>query len=136
VADRQQEFITVLDDHQLEEWDDPIRGRLGFLTLFSGDSTGTRELTTGLAVVPPGGWLGLHRHSASETYFVVDGSGLVLLEGAEHPVRPGSTVFIPGNAVHGCRNTGASELRVFYAFAAHAMSDIHYEFVNADFVDA
>lgn len=125
---RSDDLVTSVDDRACEQWDDPVRGRLAFRTLFSGDSTPTRELTTGFAVVPVGGWLGLHRHTASETYFVLEGTGVVRLEGDEYPVRPGSTVLIPGDAEHGVLNTGDGELRVFYAFAAHAMSDIHYRF--------
>lgn len=124
------QLVTTIEDRELEQWDDPVRGRLGFRTLFSGDTTPTRELTTGLAVLPVGGWLGLHRHTAAETYYVLEGRGVVRLEGHEYPVRSGSTAFLPGNAEHGISNTGATELRVVYAFAAHAMTDIHYRFRN------
>jgi quercetin dioxygenase-like cupin family protein len=125
-------FVVTLDDREFEQWDDPVRGRLRFCTLFSGDATPTRELTTGFAVVPVGGWLGLHRHTASETYFVLQGEGVLTLEGQEHALHRGSTVLIPGDAEHGVRNTGDGELRVFYAFAAHAMSDIRYRFRESD----
>jgi mannose-6-phosphate isomerase-like protein (cupin superfamily) len=121
-------LVAAAADRAEEHWDDPVRGRLGFVTFFSGDSTATRELTTGLATVPAGGWLGLHRHAAAETYFVLDGEGIVTLRGMDHSVGPGSAVFIPGDSQHGVRNTGSEPLRVFYAFAAHAMADITYHF--------
>ena len=38
------------------------------------------------------------------------------------------TVFIPGSAEHGIRNTGAMTLRFFYALAADAFTDIEYVF--------
>jgi mannose-6-phosphate isomerase-like protein (cupin superfamily) len=125
-------FVATPEDREFEQWDDPVRGRLRFCTLFSGDATPTRELTTGFAVVPVGGWLGLHRHTASETYFVLEGEGVVTLEGQEHLVRRESTVLIPGDTEHGVRNTGDGELRFFYVFAAHAMSDIRYRFRESD----
>jgi oxalate decarboxylase/phosphoglucose isomerase-like protein (cupin superfamily) len=51
-----------------------------------------------------------------------------LLEGSDHPVGPGCTVFIPGSAEHGIRNTGTDTLRFFYVLAADAFTDIEYHF--------
>jgi quercetin dioxygenase-like cupin family protein len=43
-----------------------------------------------------------HRRS-TELYYVLDGEGVVLLDGAEHPVRKGSIVHIPPGVVHGAK---------------------------------
>ena len=126
------ELVTSLTEREFEEWDDAVRGRVRFLTFFSGEATSTRELTTGLGVLPVHGWLGVHRHTATETYFVLAGTGVVNVHGVDHPVEAGSAVLIPGDTEHGVRNTGGSELRIFYAFAAHAMSDIEYHFAADD----
>ncbi|MGE0378282.1 MAG: cupin domain-containing protein [Planctomycetaceae bacterium] len=46
----------------------------------------------------------LHYHLRStELYYVLDGEGAVLLDGAEHAVRAGSVVHIPPGVVHGAR---------------------------------
>lgn len=46
----------------------------------------------------------LHYHKRStELYYVLQGEGLVLLDGTEHPVRKGSIVHIPPGVVHGAR---------------------------------
>ena len=46
----------------------------------------------------------LHYHKRStELYYVLDGSGSVMLNGVEHPVRKGSLVHIPPLVVHGAR---------------------------------
>ena len=46
----------------------------------------------------------LHYHKRStELYYVLDGSGSVLLDGAEVPVAKGSLVHIPPGVVHGAR---------------------------------
>jgi quercetin dioxygenase-like cupin family protein len=46
----------------------------------------------------------LHYHKrATELYYVLEGEGVVLLDGAEHPVRKGSLVHIPPGVVHGAR---------------------------------
>lgn len=115
------------DDRPVEGWDDE-RGRLSWRPLFSADATPTEHLVTGVAELGEGGFLALHRHEQTETYYVTAGEGVVSLEGAEHPVRPGSTVFIPGSAEHGIRNTGATTLRFIYALAADDFTDVEYVF--------
>jgi mannose-6-phosphate isomerase-like protein (cupin superfamily) len=122
------ELLRLADEQPFESWNDDLRGRLSFATLFSGDETPTRSLTSGLAVMSEGGWLGLHRHTAVETYFVLAGTGLLTLNGQEIEIGPGSAVLIPSDAEHGVRNTGVDELRVHYVFSADAMSDIVYRF--------
>ena len=45
-----------------------------------------------------------HYHKRStELYYVLEGDGVVLLDGEEHPVRKGSLVHIPAGVVHGAR---------------------------------
>lgn len=125
-------LIVVADDQDAVTWDDEVRGRIHFVTLFSADRTPSSALTTGVATVPVGGWLGLHRHAPAETYVVTSGTGIVTLDGEEHPVTAGTAVHIPGGAEHGVRNAGDGPLRVIYTYAADAMSDIHYEFTAGD----
>jgi mannose-6-phosphate isomerase-like protein (cupin superfamily) len=46
----------------------------------------------------------LHYHKrATELYYVVEGSGIVILDGVEHPVAKGSLIHIPPGVVHGAR---------------------------------
>jgi mannose-6-phosphate isomerase-like protein (cupin superfamily) len=120
----------VRDSSQVESevWDDPVRGDVSFRVLFSADRTPTSSLYTGLTELAPGGWLGLHRHTQAEVYHLVEGSGVVVLDGVEHPVGAGSAVFIPGDAEHGIRNTGEGALRFVYAFATDAIDDVVYRF--------
>ena len=120
----------VRDSSQVESevWDDPVRGDVSFRVLFSADRTPTSSLYTGLGELAPGGWLGLHRHTQAEVYHLVEGSGVVVLDGDEHPVAAGSAVFIPGNAEHGIRNTGDGPLRFVYAFATDSIDDVVYRF--------
>ena len=45
-----------------------------------------------------------HYHKRStELYYVLHGEGVVLLDGVEHPVKPGSIVHIPPGVVHGAK---------------------------------
>lgn len=121
---------VIRDDggEPVDGWNDPVRGRVSWRTLFSGDVTGTDRLTCGVAELEPGGWLGLHRHAAAEVYHVLDGEGVVTLAGAEHPVSAGSAVAIPADVEHGIRNAAPTVLRFFYCLAADSFSDVEYRF--------
>ena len=121
--------LAVQDnDCRRDSWDDPVKGKIGWRTLFSADATASDSLTAGIAEVKPGGWLGLHRHSPAEIYYVIEGRGVVTVEGAEHHVSPGSAVFIPGNAEHGIRNQGSATLRFLYAFPVDSFAEVEYRF--------
>jgi mannose-6-phosphate isomerase-like protein (cupin superfamily) len=121
---------TVLHDSAvpLERWSDPVRGEVGFRTLFGDDTNPTGSLTAGVTEMEPGEWLGHHRHTPAEIYYVLAGEGTLDLGGEQQVVRAGSAVFIPGDLEHGIRNTGREPLRFFYAFAVGSFTDIEYRF--------
>jgi mannose-6-phosphate isomerase-like protein (cupin superfamily) len=124
-------LVIQENDQPRDGWDDPIKGRIGWRTLFGGDASPTDSLTAGVAEVGPGGWLGLHRHRPAEIYYVVEGSGIVTLDGKEHAVGAGSAVFIPGDAEHGIRNAGETPLRFAYVFAVDSFDEVEYRFSKA-----
>ncbi|HEX9170629.1 MAG TPA: cupin domain-containing protein [Roseiarcus sp.] len=112
-------------------WDDAVRGRLHFRTLFSQGLTPTAGITGGVTELGPGDWLGLHRHAPPEVYYVFAGAGIVSLEGREIPVKAGSAVYIPGMAEHGIRQTGNEILLLFYAFPVDSFDGVEYLFTAA-----
>lgn len=120
-------YVQHLEGLPAEGWNDD-RGNLTFRTVFSADSTPSSLLTSGIADIPMGGFLALHRHEEAETYFVLSGEGTVTLDGQTHGLRPGVSVFIPGNAEHGIRNDGTEPLRIYYVLTADRFSDIEYRF--------
>jgi len=124
---------VALDEKDLAQdgWDDPVRGRLRWRTLFSKGTTPSEGITCGVTELQPGDWLGLHRHAPAEIYYVFAGSGVVSLDGREIPVKSGSAVFIPGMAEHGIRQTGSEILRLFYAFPVDSFDQVEYLFSAA-----
>ena len=124
---------VALDEKDLAQdgWDDPVRGRLRWRTLFSKGTTPSEGITCGVTELQPGDWLGLHRHAPAEIYYVFAGSGVVSLDGREIPVKAGSAVFIPGMAEHGIRQTGSEILRLFYAFPVDSFDQVEYLFSAA-----
>jgi len=120
----------VLDEARLpaDGWDDPVRGRIRWRTLFSKGGTPTDGITCGVAELGPGDWLGLHRHAPAEVYYVFAGAGVVTLNGRETPVEAGNAVFIPAMAEHGVRQTGTAPLRFFYGFPVDSFDSVEYLF--------
>ena len=122
--------VTHESDVDQERWSDPVRGDVGFRTFFGAPGTTTRDLTAGVAELEPAGWLGHHRHAPSEVYYVIEGEGVLTIDGSEHPVTAGTAVYVPGDSEHGIRNTGAGVLRFFYAFAVGSFEDVEYRFTR------
>lgn len=122
------------DDREWEPWsneeDIRERGLVYFKMLVSSDVTRSGELTMGIAKIPPGGEaLRKHRHRQAEIYLILEGgTGVVEIDSEARSVGVGSTVFIPGDALHSCENTGASELRFAYVFPADSFGEIEYVF--------
>lgn len=133
-----QAVVVHEQDIPFEGWDDAIRGTLVWRTLLSGDRTPTSQLTLGVTELAPGQPSPFlpHRHAQTEIYYVISGQGIVEIDGVEHALRAGSSVFIPGNWPHGARNTGREVLRILYVFAADSFSDIHYVFPDTAAPDA
>ena len=121
-------LVISESDVARDSWDDTTKGVLGFRTLFSAGTTATQALTAGVADLKAGDWLGLHRHTPAEIYYIVQGHGTVTLDGADYPVSAGTAVYIPGGTEHGIRNTGPTPLRFFYAFAVDSFDDVTYRF--------
>lgn len=117
-------------DRPLERWEAIGRGAVVWRTLFSGDRTATDSLTVGVAEVRQDGSAPprLHRHAQAEVYYVLSGAGRLRIEDEEHALVPGVAAFIPGGALHGAWATGPEPLRLLYAFAADAFSEVMYEF--------
>lgn len=66
---------------------------------------------TKVITVLPGQRLSYQRHSQrSEHWFVVHGTGVVLLDGTEVPVSAGRAVDVPVGSAHRITNTGDQDL--------------------------
>jgi mannose-6-phosphate isomerase-like protein (cupin superfamily) len=104
------------------------RGNVLWKTLISAGLTPTMALTLGVARVPSGGNLAAHRHEQPEVYLVLDGTGIVTIDGSRSHLGPGASVFIPGGVIHSVRSTGPTDLRFAYVLAADGFEDVSYVF--------
>lgn len=64
-----------------------------------------------ISTLPPGAECGVHHHSRTEElYFVVSGTGELLLNGRIHPVGPGTLITNPVGTRHRLNNPGTEDL--------------------------
>jgi quercetin dioxygenase-like cupin family protein len=125
-------LITTVQDQGWESWDDPVRGCLRWCLLADGADPTPDSVTTGVAELTAGGWMGRHRHTAPEVYYVLEGKVVVALDGQEVTVGAGALVRIPGEVEHGARAVDGPA-RVVFVFPTTAFDDVVYRF-SADAV--
>jgi len=76
------------------------------------------RLMVGLNAFEPGQEHALHAHPGMDkVYHVVEGEGLFLVDGDEHPMRSGMLLVAPEGVPHGIRNTGATRMLVLVILA-------------------
>jgi mannose-6-phosphate isomerase-like protein (cupin superfamily) len=63
------------------------------------------------AVVKPGDTTWEHRLRTSEVYYIIEGDGIMHIDGNSAPVRSGSTVYIPPFARQCITNSGTADLK-------------------------
>jgi quercetin dioxygenase-like cupin family protein len=77
----------------------------GKILIKIGAATGSDHLALGTQQVTLGAGIPIHRHlQMDEAFYVLKGSGIVILNDARHPFEQGGTVFIPKNSWHGFTN--------------------------------
>ena len=70
-----------------------------------GPATGSGSLALGTQQVTVGAGIPIHRHFLiDEAFYVLEGSGIFILDDARHPFEKGGTIFIPKNSWHGFAN--------------------------------
>ena len=71
----------------------------------------------------PGAELKPHFHKThSETVYVIEGTGVRIMEGKEFAVKPGTVHFNPMGKVHAVKNTGSKDM-IFLSVFTPAMKD-------------
>ncbi|NVB38845.1 cupin domain-containing protein [Pseudenhygromyxa sp. WMMC2535] len=76
----------------------------------------------GLLRMAGGAEVPLHRDPTEEFIHVLEGEGIVTIDGAEYPVSPGTTIYMPANAEVGFRG-GPEALVALQVFAGPGPAD-------------
>lgn len=63
------------------------------------------------AIVKPGQTTVLHALKTSEVYYIIEGSGLMMIDHEKEKVGPGDTIYIPPLAKQRITNTGKTDLK-------------------------
>jgi quercetin dioxygenase-like cupin family protein len=70
------------------------------MAMMVGRADGAPNFAMRQFVVAPGGHTPRHSHDYEHEVYILSGSGTVLLEGAERPIRAGDVLFVPPNQEH------------------------------------
>ena len=104
------------------------RGTVQWKSLVGSDLGDSSNMVMGVVRARKGEVLRPHRHSEPETYFVLSGKGLVGLDDQTIAVTPGTTLYIPGDALHSIDNPHDEELLILYTFAVDGWDKVVYRF--------
>ena len=78
------------------------------------------ELIVSRLETAPGWAHGRHYHAGHEIVYVLEGNGVLDMEGkSEQPLRPGTVSYVPPGQIHAGRNAGAKEAFKFLLFRLH-----------------
>jgi mannose-6-phosphate isomerase-like protein (cupin superfamily) len=82
-------------------------------------TVGSKRFTGfGLLEIPPGGIFPPHTHpEREEIYYVLSGSGTIVVEDKEIKAKEGLTIYVPGEFPHGIRNQTGKPLTVLFVHA-------------------
>ncbi len=78
-------------------------------------AVGCRGVTQFVGWIPPGR-APAHSHTYEEVVYVLEGQGLLHLDGSPRPIGPGSCIHLPPPVAHCLENTGTAPLRVLGVF--------------------
>ena len=107
----------VVDPQDAPMWQAPDASRK--LNLLVGKSQcGAQYFSAGMFYLAPGCQTVADIHpDAEELYYVVGGSGRLVMDGEEFRLAAGMTVYIPAGVEHQSFNDGTEELVYFYVFS-------------------
>ena len=71
------------------------RRRVLVLSRLPHGDTGATQLSSGVAEFAVGASAPMHYHDAEESVIVIEGEGLMVINGQEHIVHPNDAAFIP-----------------------------------------
>jgi mannose-6-phosphate isomerase-like protein (cupin superfamily) len=76
---------------------------------------GCPDVTQFIGLIPPGR-APMHSHTYDEVIYVVEGEGVLHLDGAETPISAGTCIHLPPLEEHCLENTGGGTMRVLGVF--------------------
>ena len=88
------------------------------------DSPKVQGFSSGIQVIAPGCHIREHQHGAEqELLFFFEGTGKVLVNGVEHPVRPGTTAYLGPWNKHKIVNDSQADLKMLWVLLPGGLED-------------
>ncbi|QCP50302.1 cupin domain-containing protein [Trinickia violacea] len=110
-------YLVVRPDNEESYWQ-PVPAN-GFASVHVAPHLAAmqRAFSVGTQTVPPGGYVRLHAHAdAEEVFHIVHGYGKAIIEGVEHRLEPGTTIFLGARQSHTLINDGTADLHWVWFF--------------------
>ncbi|MGQ0546650.1 MAG: cupin domain-containing protein [Betaproteobacteria bacterium] len=85
----------------------------------------SNHFSMGIQVIPPGCHIRAHGHARNdEILFIYEGKGHCVVDGATHPLEPGSTLALGRFVEHSIHNDGAGEMRLAWFFTPPGLEQV------------
>ena len=109
----QESLSAVIRDNVEIMWED-LPGHFGGALsklIVTPKNASTQYFDFRLSTYQPKGYVEEHTHEVEEQiYYILEGEGIMELDGDKKIVRPGLTIFIPPQVRHALYNTGTKDL--------------------------
>ncbi|MEP3225579.1 MAG: cupin domain-containing protein [Parasphingorhabdus sp.] len=108
-------------------WWQPMPSR-GYVDVnLTPDNMAYDTFSSGVQVMPPGGMVREHGHKQNhELVFIYEGTGEVDIDGEVTGLVPGTTVLFARNCTHWIKNTGKTDMKMFWVFMPPGLEDWFY----------
>ena len=128
-------LVSHIDDF---DWDylPGQKGQQGVVrwkTLIGNQANDTRGISFGVFELPPETKLDPHYHAEHEVYYVYQGEGEVLLDDAVVAVKTGSVLFVPGNLIHGIKNSSSDTIGLIWIIPSDKWVEVEYHMLDRSF---
>jgi quercetin dioxygenase-like cupin family protein len=91
------------------------RDNIRSFLLVAESTVGAKHITTSLVEMEPGGIQKPHQHETEQCYTILEGKGIMEVDGEKAAVAAGDTIFIPSNSLHSLRNESHMPLKYLSA---------------------
>ena len=89
------------------------KGSIHFLRVFESKDFESNWSFVDRSILPPGSSIGLHKHGQNEEmYFIIEGKGIMTIDGKEREVKEGDLILNKANGTHGLRNESNEVIKI------------------------
>jgi len=78
--------------------------------------SGSGAVSMGAVTLQAGAALKVHIHKVEDAMVVIEGKGVFILGGEEHPIEEGMALLAPAGMPHGLVNTSNAPLKIVYTW--------------------